>query len=103
MAGKGKRKKSENASAETQMQISINQNPPSIPFEKAKKSKEKSDDEGNYKKIDLPIEPANENSKTIKNKVHLFGDSDPSPDAWVKWRIELNEIIRDCPRESGDN
>jgi hypothetical protein len=72
MAGKGKRKKSESASVEMQMQISINQNPPSIPFEKPKKSKERSDDEGNYNKIELPIEPDKENSKTIEKKVHLL-------------------------------
>jgi hypothetical protein len=49
MAGKsGKHKRSENSSAETQMNISINT--PSIPFDKPKKSKERSDDEGNFKK-----------------------------------------------------
>ena len=52
MAGKsGKRKVSEYSSAETQMNFSINT--PSIPFDKPKKSKEKSDDEGNYKKIEM--------------------------------------------------
>ena len=49
MAGKqGKHKRSENSSAETQMNISINA--PSIPFDKPMKSKDKFDDEGNYKK-----------------------------------------------------
>ena len=49
MAGKsGKRKVSEYSSAETQMNFSINT--PSIPFDKPKKSKEKSDDEDTYKK-----------------------------------------------------
>jgi hypothetical protein len=47
MAGKsGKRKVSEYSSAETQMNFSINTS--LIPFDKPKKSKEKSDDEGNY-------------------------------------------------------
>jgi hypothetical protein len=47
MAGKsGKHKRSENSSAGTQMNISINT--PSTPFDKPKKLKEKSDDEGNY-------------------------------------------------------
>ena len=45
MAGKpGKKRKSEISSAETQTNISINA--PSIPFDKPKKSKEKSDNEG---------------------------------------------------------
>ena len=26
-----------------------------------------------------------------------------SPEAWIKWRIELGEIIRDYPLESGDH
>ena len=98
MAGKsGKRKKSENLSAETQTNISINT--PSIPFDKPKKSKEKSDNEGNSKKIEVPIEPGKKNSKTIEKKVPLFGDSDMTPKVWVKWRIELKEIIRDCTTE----
>jgi hypothetical protein len=102
MAGKsGKHKRSENSSAETQMNISINT--PSIPFDKPKKSKEKSDDEGNYKKIEVPIEPGKKNSKTIEKKVRVFGDSDTSPEAWVKWRIELEDIIRDYPLETGEH
>ena len=49
MAGKsGTHKRSENSSAETQINISMNT--PSIPFDKPKKSKDKFDDEGNYKK-----------------------------------------------------
>ena len=103
MAGKqGKHKRSENSSAETLMNISINT--PSIPFDKPKKSKDKFDDEGNYNKIEVPIEPAKKNSKTIEKKVRLFGDSDTSPEAWIKWRIELDEIIRDYPLlETGEN
>ena len=81
------------------MNISINT--PSIPFDKSKKSKDKFDDEGNYKQIEVPIEPGEKNSKTIEKKVRLFGDSDRSPEAWIKWRIELDEIIRDYPLESG--
>ena len=81
MAGKqGKHKRSENSSVETQMNISINT--PSIPFDKPKKSKDKFDDEGNYKKIEvLPIEPEKKNSKMIEKKIRLFGDSDTSPEA----------------------
>ena len=102
MAGKqGKHKRSENSSVETQMNISINT--PSIPFDKPKKSKDKFNNEGNYKKIEVPIEPGKKNSKTIKKKVCLFGDSDTSPEAWIKWRIELDKIIRDYPLESGDH
>ena len=52
------------------MNISINT--PSIPFDKAKKSMDKFDDEGNYKKIKVPIEPGKKNSKMIEKKVRLF-------------------------------
>ena len=97
----GKQKRSGNSSVEPQTDIAINT--PSIPFNKPKKSKEKSDDEGNYKKIEVPIDPGNANSKTIEKKVRLFGDSDTSPEAWVKWRIELEEIIRDYPLETGEH
>ncbi|KAI2509232.1 hypothetical protein MHU86_5120 [Fragilaria crotonensis] len=77
-------------------------NPPSIYFDRPKKSTEKSDDEGNYKKIDVPIEAGNANSKNIEKRIRLFGDYDTSPEAWVKWRIELEEVIRDYPLESGE-
>ena len=83
------------------MNISINT--PSIPFDKPKKSTDKFDDEGNYKKIEVPIEPGKKNAETIEKKVRLFGDSDTSPEAWIKWHIELDEIIRDYPLESGDD
>ena len=70
---------------------------------KPKKSKDIFDDEGIYKKIEVPIEPGKKNSKTIEKKVRLFGDSDTSPEACTKRRIELDEIICDYPLESGDN
>jgi hypothetical protein len=101
---KGKRKASENSSAEhvTFRQSNLALNPPSIYFDKPKKSTEKSDDEGNYNKIEVPIEAGNANSQNIEKKIRLFGDYDTSPEAWVKWRIELKEVIRDYPLESGE-
>ena len=67
MAGKsGKHKRSENSSAETQMNISINT--PSIPFDKPKKSKEKSDDEGNYKKLRFQLNLEKRIPKPSKRK-----------------------------------
>ena len=43
------------------------------------------------------------NSKTIEIKVRVFGDSDTSPKAWVKWRIELENVIRDYLLETGEH
>ena len=62
----GKQKRSANSSMEPQTDIAINT--PSIPFDKPKKSKEKSDDEGNYKKIEVLIDPGNLNSKTNEKR-----------------------------------
>ncbi len=53
------------------------------------------------KKIKVPIEAGNANSNNIEKKICLFGDYDTSPEAWVKWRIELEVVIRDYWRESG--
>jgi hypothetical protein len=104
MKNRGKRTMSENSYTEhtTFRQSNLALNPPSIYFDKPKKSTEKSDDEGNYKKIEVPIEAGNANSKNIEKKIRLFGDYDTSPEAWVKWRIELEEVIRDYPLESGE-
>jgi hypothetical protein len=49
----GKQKRSGNSFVEPQTDIAINT--PSIPFDKPKKSKEKCDDEGNYKKSKFPL------------------------------------------------
>ena len=48
----------------------------------------------------VPIEAGNANYKNIEKKVRLFGDYDTSSEAWVKWHIELEEVIRDYPLES---
>ena len=68
-------------------------NPPSIYFDKPKSTVERYDDEGNFKKLNIPLDPTNRNSKTIERKVRLFGDYDTSPEAWVKWRMEFKEVI----------
>jgi hypothetical protein len=100
---KGKHKACEKLSAEydTFRQSNLALNPPSIYFDKPKKSKEKSDNEGNYKKSKVPIEAGSANSQNIEKKICLFGDYNTSPEAWVKWRIELKEVISDYPLKSG--
>jgi hypothetical protein len=100
---KGRHKASENSSAEyvTFRRSNLAFNPPSIYVEKPKKSTEKSDDEGNYKEIEVPVEAGNANSKNFEKEIRLFGDYDTSQEAWVKWRIELEEVISDYPLESG--
>ncbi len=65
---KGRHKASENSSVEyvTFRRSNLALNPPSIYVEKSKKLTEKSDDEGNYKKIEVPFEAGNANSKNIE-------------------------------------
>jgi hypothetical protein len=48
--------------------------------------------------------PSKQGTRTPKiwKKIRLFGDYDTSPEAWVKLRIELEEVIRDYPLESGE-
>ena len=66
----GKRKASENLSAEhvTFRQSNLALNPPSIYFDKPKKSTEKSDDEGNYKKSKFPSKLGMRTPKISKRK-----------------------------------
>ena len=101
---KGKKnKRSGNSAVElvSRSQWDLALHPPSIYFDKPK-SKEKSDDEGNYKKIEVPLDPQDSNSNKIERKVRLFGGLDTSTEAWVKWRIELEEVFRDYPINIGE-
>jgi hypothetical protein len=77
-------------------------NSPSIYFDKPKKSTERSDNESNYQKNEVPIKVGNANSKNIEKRIRLIRDYDTSPEAWVKWHIELEEVIRDYQLESGE-
>ena len=82
---KGKHKASENLSAEnvTLRRSNLALNPPSINVEKPKKSTEKSDDEGNYKKSKFPSKQGTRTPKILKRKV-------------VDWRL------RHLPRSVGE-
>ena len=73
MAGKsGKHRRPENSSAEMQKNISINT--PLISFDKPKKSKEKSDDEGNhYKKSKIPLNLGKRSPKLSKRRYVYLG------------------------------
>ena len=99
---KGANERSEKSAVElvSCVQSNLALNPPSIYFDKPN-SKEKSDDEGNYKKIAVPIKKGKRNSKTIERKYYRYGVSDASPKVWVKRRIR--EVIRDYPLEASIN
>ncbi len=77
---KGKHKASDNLSAEyvTFRQSNLALNPPSIYFDKPKKSTVKSDDEGNYKKSKLPSKQGTRTTKISKRKfVDLVSTTPP--------------------------
>jgi len=72
-------------------------NPPSIWFKKTNEKSSEKDDQGNYKTLDLQIDPEDEdNDETVEKKVRLFGDK-KTPERRLKWRIEFDEVVRDKP------
>jgi hypothetical protein len=79
-------------------QQALHINPPAIPFRrKHKKSDE--DDGPETKKIKIKIDPEDEDSDELEVKAFLFEDG-PAED-WVKWRMQLEELIRDIPLQDG--
>ncbi|KAI2496595.1 hypothetical protein MHU86_17923 [Fragilaria crotonensis] len=98
---KGKRKASENLSAEhvAFCQSNLALNPPSIYFDRPKKSTEKSDDEGNYK--NRRPEAGNANSKNIEKRIRLF-ETTTLARSVGEVAHRAREVIRDYPLESGE-
>ena len=82
------------------VQSNLALNPPSIYFDNPN-SKEKSDDEGNYKIITLPKRKRKRNSKNVRKDYYRYGVSDETPKIWVQRRIR--EVINDYPLEVGKN
>ena len=82
-------------------------NPPSIWFErptkKSKKGKDESDDEdldeGKIKKMSIKIDPDDPDSGLMEIKCPVFEEG--SAEEWIKWRIQLEEVIRDTPLNTG--
>jgi hypothetical protein len=74
-------------------------NPPAIPFKRDKKKKKDDDDDDEMKKMKIKLSPDEEDSEMIEVRCHLF-ESGEAED-WVKWRIQLDELIRDMPLTTG--
>ena len=72
--------------------------PPPIYFtrKKAKSGDVSTDEASNFKTVTLLVDPEEENSETVEKKVRIFG-GDETPEDWVKWRIEFDEVVRDMP------
>ena len=58
---------------------------------KAKKRNEKDD----FKEIELKIDPTEQEGETLKKRVRIFETG--TPEEWIRWRIEFDEVARDAP------
>ena len=80
------------------MQIQAMQvNPPAIPFRRERR--ETSDEEVETKKLKIKTDPSDEDSDELEISATVFDEGDA--EAWVKWRIQLEELIRDMRMEGG--
>ena len=80
------------------MQIQAMQvNPPAIPFRREKR--ETSEEEVETKKLKIKTDPTDEDSDELEIRATVFDEGDA--EAWVKWRIQLSELIRDKRIEGG--
>ena len=82
-----------------QMQIQAMQvNPPAIPFRRNKK-KEDEEDKVETKKLKIKTDPTDEDSDEIEIRATVFDEGDAED--WIKWRIQMDELIRDMQLETG--
>ena len=80
------------------MQIQAMQvNPPAIPFRRERR--ETSDEEVETKKLKIKTDPSDEDSDELEIRATVFDEG--NAEAWVKWRIQLEELIRDMRMEGG--
>jgi hypothetical protein len=77
-------------------------NPPAIPFRKKKPKKDseedKEDEKARTKSIKIKIDTEDAESETLEVKVTIFEEGDA--EEWIKWRMQLDELIRDVPLTS---
>ena len=76
---------------------SLQVNPPPIEFRRKKKAND--DDDREFKKIDVRIDPTDEDSDELQVKAFLF--SDGTPEEWTEWRIQFDDLARDMRLNTG--
>jgi len=72
--------------------------PPVIEFRREKRSNE-DETKTNTKKLKIKTDPTDEASDELEIKATIFDEGDA--EAWVQWRIQLDELIRDMVLETG--
>jgi hypothetical protein len=73
-------------------------NPPAIPFRREKKTDE---EDWDSKKIKIRLDPEDEDSSNrIETPCFIFETGEAED--WVKWRIQMVELIRDMPLTTGE-
>ena len=75
-------------------QQALHVNPPAIRFRRTTPSPG-ADLKLETKKIKIKIDPDNEDSEELEVRAFMFEDGDA--EQWIKWRIQLDELIRDIP------
>ena len=73
--------------------------PPAIPFRREKKKED--DEEWESKKIKIRLDPDdNDVSNRIETPFFVFENGEAED--WVKWRMQMDELIRDMPLTTGE-
>ena len=76
-------------------------NPPAIQFRRQKpKDDEASEEDEKIKKIKIKLDPDDDDSDEFEARCFIFETGDA--ERWVKWRIQMDELIRDVPLNDGE-
>ena len=80
------------------MQVQAMQvNPPAIPFRREKTSDE--DERYETKKIRIKVDHTDEDSDELEVRATVFDEGEAED--WIRWRIQLDELIRDKNLRTG--
>ncbi len=81
------------------MQVQAMQvNPPAIPFRREKK-KDEMDNDVETKKLEIKTDPTDEDSD--ENEIWTTVFDEGGAETWIKWRIQIDELVRDMQLETG--
>jgi hypothetical protein len=75
-------------------------NPPAILFSNMKEDDTEDEEEAPTKKMKIKLDPEDEEADDeMEVRAFLFETGDA--ESWIKWRIQLDELIRDMPLTTG--
>ena len=76
-------------------------NPPAIQFRRQKpKDDDASDEDEKIKKIKIKLDPDDDDSDEFEARCFIFETGEA--EKWVKWRIQMDELVRDVPLNDGE-